>query len=149
CQAARLESTVQEPAMDLPTFFDVTLLGIVEGLTEFLPVSSTGHLLLADALLHWEGPPGKVFEIVIQLGALLAVCRLYRERLRRAAIGMFGGGAEFRFARNIVLAVIPALIVGAALHDFIKNVLFNPWIVAVSLILGGLAIMVIERNVPP
>jgi undecaprenyl-diphosphatase len=134
--------------MDLSTFFDVLLLGIVEGLTEFLPVSSTGHLLLAAELLHWDGPPGKVFEIVIQLGAILAICWLYRERLLRAAFGMFGGGDEFRFAMNIAIAVVPALIVGALLHDFIKETLFNPWVAAVSLIVGGIAIIYVERNAP-
>jgi undecaprenyl-diphosphatase len=134
--------------MDLGTALDVLFLGVVEGLTEFLPVSSTGHLLLAAELMNWSGPPGKVFEIVIQLGAILAVCWLYRERLLRAAFGMFRGGAEFRFALNILLAVIPALIVGALLHDFIKAVLFDPWVVAVALIVGGFAIFAIERGAP-
>jgi undecaprenyl-diphosphatase len=99
------------------------LLGIVEGLTEFLPVSSTGHLILADALLGIEGPASKLFDIVIQLGAILAVCWVYRERFSQA--------------------------VGVLAHRLIKEVLFSPWVVAVSLIVGGILILVIERARPP
>ncbi len=133
--------------MDSP-IVSAILLGIVEGLTEFLPVSSTGHLIIVSDLLGVNDEKGKVFDIVIQLGAILAVCWLYRERLLRAAFGMFRGGAEFHFALNIVIAVIPALIAGALLHDFIKNVLFNPWVVATTLLIGGIAIIYIERSVP-
>ena len=88
------------------------LLGIVEGLTEFLPVSSTGHLILADALLGIEGPASKLFDIVIQLGAILAVCWVYRERFVRAAAGLTSDPIAQRFVANIVVAFLPAAVVG-------------------------------------
>src|SRR3954467_8373975 len=114
--------------------FAAILLGIVEGLTEFLPVSSTGHLILADTLLGLEGPESKLFDIVIQLGAILAVCWVYRERLFEAATGMFSDAGSQRFVVNIVVAFLPAAIAGVLLYRVIKEVLFSPWVVAVSFI---------------
>lgn len=134
--------------MDLATVFGAMLLGVVEGLTEFIPVSSTGHLILLVDLIGFRGPPGKVFEIVIQLGAILAVCWAYRAKLAGVAFGMFDDPDDFRFVQNLLLAFVPALVIGAVAHRFIKEVLFSPWVVAVALILGGLAILVIERNLP-
>ncbi len=131
--------------MDLSLFLEALLLGLVEGLTEFIPVSSTGHLILVGDLLGFEGPPGKVFEIVIQLGAILAVCWAYREKLAHTAAGVFDDPASFRFARNILAGFVPALVIGALAHGFIKRVLFSPWVVSVMLIVGGLAILAIER----
>src|SRR5438067_413228 len=125
------------------------LLGIVEGLTEFLPVSSTGHLILADALLGIEGPASKLFDIVIQLGAILAVCWVYRERFARAAAGLASDPVAQRFVTNVVIAFLPAAVVGVLAHRLIKEVLFSPWVVAVSLIIGGVLILVIERARPP
>src|SRR5947207_4761551 len=125
------------------------LLGIVEGLTEFLPVSSTGHLILADALLGIEGPASKLFDIVIQLGAILAVCWVYRERFARAAAGLASDPIAQRFVTNVVIAFLPAAIVGVLAHRLIKEVLFSPWVVTVSLIVGGILILVIERARPP
>src|SRR5665213_2729394 len=124
------------------------LLGIVEGLTEFLPVSSTGHLILADALLHIEGPESKLFDIVIQLGAILAVCWVYRERLIHAALGMASEAGAQRFVANILIAFLPAAVVGVFAYRFIKDILFSPWVVAVSLIVGGILILAIERMRP-
>src|SRR5712691_6083629 len=117
------------------------LLGIVEGLTEFLPVSSTGHLILADALLGIEGPESKLFDIVIQLGAILAVCWVYRERLYQVAAGLATDAPAQRFAGNIVIAFVPAAIAGVFLYRIIKELLFSPWVVAVSLIVGGCLIL--------
>jgi undecaprenyl-diphosphatase len=134
--------------MDLATLLGAVLLGVVEGLTEFIPVSSTGHLILLVDLIGFRGPPGKVFEIVIQLGAILAICWAYRARLFGVAAGMFTDPDDFRFARNIVLAFIPSMVIGALAHGFIKSALFNPWVVSLALILGGVAILVIERNLP-
>src|SRR5437588_289108 len=88
------------------------LLGIVEGLTEFLPISSTGHLILADRLLGLEGPESKLFDIVIQLGAILAVCWVYRERLLHAAAGLATERTQQRFVANIVIAFLPAALGG-------------------------------------
>ena len=122
-------------------------LGLVEGLTEFLPVSSTGHLVLLVDLLGFKAPPGKTFEIVIQLGAILAVCIVYRARLWRAATGMFTIPAEQRFVRNLLLAFLPAMVIGAFAYPYIKRLLDSPMVVSVMLVLGGIAILFIERAV--
>jgi undecaprenyl-diphosphatase len=124
------------------------LLGIVEGFTEFLPISSTGHLILADRLLGVGGPESKLFDIVIQLGAILAVCWVYRERLYHAVAGMVTDTLSRRFVANIVIAFLPAAVAGVLLHRFIKDVLFSAWVVAISFIVGGFLILVIERIRP-
>jgi undecaprenyl-diphosphatase len=129
-------------------YFTAGLLGIVEGLTEFLPVSSTGHLILADTLLGIEGPASKLFDIVIQLGAILAVCWVYRRRFTEAALGLVSNAASQRFVANILVAFLPAAVAGAVAYRLIKDVLFSPWVVAVSLIVGGILILVIERLRP-
>src|SRR5437764_3187697 len=129
-------------------FASAILLGIVEGLTEFLPISSTGHLILADRLLGLEGPESKLFDIVIQLGAILAVCWVYRERFIHAATGLGSDPISQRFVANVVIAFLPAAVVGVMAHRIIKEVLFSPWVVAVALIVGGVLILVIERVRP-
>jgi undecaprenyl-diphosphatase len=133
------------PSVD---YLTAALLGIFEGLTEFLPVSSTGHLILADALLGIEGPASKLFDIVIQLGAILAVCWVYRARFAAAAVGLSSDPVAQRFVANIVIAFLPAAVVGVVAHRFIKEVLFSPWVVAVSLVVGGVLILLIERVRP-
>ena len=130
------------------TFVAAALLGIIEGLTEFLPVSSTGHLILLDVLIDFQGPPGHVFEIVIQLGAILAICVLYFNRLWRVAVGLPSDPGARHFATAVILAFLPAAVIGVILHDFIKSVLFSPVVVCVALIVGGFAILVIERMRP-
>ena len=134
--------------MDLSLYAIAILLGIVEGLTEFIPVSSTGHLILLVDLLGFRGPPGKVFEISIQLGAIIAVCWLYRQRLVHVAVGLFSDREAQRFATNILLGFLPAMVIGVLAHGFIKSVLFSPWVVSVTLVLGGIAILAIERFRP-
>src|SRR6266481_5505111 len=124
------------------------LLGIVEGLTEFLPVSSTRHLILADALLGIEGPASKLFDIVIQLGAILAVCWVYRERFVHAALGLTSDPISQRFVANVAIAFLPAAVAGVFAYRLIKDVLFSPWVVAISLIVGGILILIIERVRP-
>lgn len=132
--------------MDLTLIWKTLLIGVVEGLTEFLPVSSTGHIILAEEVLHFQGPPGKVFEIVIQLGAILAVCLLYRAKIWTTIEGVLRREKPaIRFATAVVVAFLPAAIIGVAAHKYIKSVLFNPWVVAVALIVGGIAILLIER----
>jgi undecaprenyl-diphosphatase len=132
--------------MDLTLILKALVIGVVEGLTEFLPVSSTGHIILAEAVLDFQGPPGKVFEIVIQLGAILAVCFLYRMKIWTTASGVMQREKRaIRFATAIVVAFLPAAFIGAAAHTYIKSVLFSPLVVAVALIVGGLAILAIER----
>jgi undecaprenyl-diphosphatase len=128
--------------------FEAFLMGLVEGLTEFLPISSTGHLILLGELIGFQGPPGKVFEISIQLGAILAVIVVFWRRLLEVALGMWKPGTRERyFAVNIALAFLPAMVIGATLHGTITGLLFNPWVVCFALILGGVAIIVIERRI--
>ena len=124
----------------------VILLGIVEGLTEFIPVSSTGHLVLAGTLLGFKDGSGGAFDIVIQLGAILAVIVLYWRRLWDVAIGLFGWkNGPVAFTRNILLGFLPSAVIGALAYKAIKAMLETPAIVAWALILGGVAILVIER----
>lgn len=111
-------------------------------------MSSTGHLILLVDLLGFRAPPGKVFEISIQFGAILAICWLYRARFWRVAAGLFGDREAQRFATNILLGFLPAMVIGALLHGFIKSTLFSVWVVSVMLIVGGIAILLIERYRP-
>lgn len=129
--------------MDL--HLQAVLLGILEGLTEFLPVSSTGHLILLADLLHFEGPASETFKIVIQLGAILAVCVIYRRRLTSAAIGFFANDVDRAFVRNILIGFLPSMVVGALAYELIRAMLDSPLVVSVALIVGGIAIIVIER----
>ncbi len=131
--------------MDLRTLIEALALGAIEGLTEFIPVSSTGHLILFAELFGFDGPPGRVFEIVIQFGAILAVCFLYRKRLVDTLLGLGRDVSARRFALNILLAFLPSVVAGVLLHGFIKSVLFSPLVVCVSLIVGGVLILLIER----
>ncbi|NIJ34904.1 undecaprenyl-diphosphate phosphatase [Sphingomonas oligoaromativorans] len=124
------------------------LLGIVEGLTEFLPVSSTGHLILAGALLGYDDAQWQVFNIVIQLGAILAIVVLYWRTFMAVLHGLMRGRAEsWRFLRNILIAFLPAAVIGLAFHKRIEALLTRPDIVCYALIAGGVAILLIERLV--
>lgn len=124
------------------------LLGIVEGVTEFLPVSSTGHLILASELMGYDAEQWALFNIVIQLGAILAVIVLYWRTFWAVVTGLLQRNpVSWRFARNLLVAFIPAVIIGLALHHQIEALLGAPRVVAVALILGGVAILVIERMV--
>jgi undecaprenyl-diphosphatase len=125
------------------------LLGVIEGLTEFLPISSTGHLILLGDLIGFQGPPGKVFEISIQLGAILAVVIIYWRKLLDLALHCWRPGLQRFYVVNLALAFLPAMVLGATLHKTITEVLFSPWVVSVALILGGIAIILIERERPP
>jgi undecaprenyl-diphosphatase len=122
------------------------ILGIVEGITEFLPVSSTGHLILADALLGYDPQKWEVFNIVIQSGAIMAVVVLYWRTFMDVLTGLLRrDAASIAFVRNILLAFIPAAVVGLAFHDKIEKLLGRADVVAVALIVGGVAIILIER----
>jgi len=125
------------------------LLGIVEGLTEFIPVSSTGHLILLVDFFRVETPPGRVFEICIQLGAILAVCVVYWRRLSAKALGLVSDPAARRFALGILAAFAPAVVLGLVAGDVVREQLFRPEVVAAMLILGGVAIIFLERRKMP
>lgn len=126
-------------------------LGLVEGLTEFLPISSTGHLILFGHLIDFQSDSGRVFEVVIQLGAILAVCWLYRQKIIELVRGFFSGDVHARkFAIHVFIAFLPAVVIGILAVDFIKQVLFSPFVVACALIIGGLIIFAVEaRNFQP
>jgi undecaprenyl-diphosphatase len=122
------------------------VLGLVEGLTEYLPVSSTGHLILAAHALGLAGEPVKTFEVVIQLGAVVAVLALYRERATAMAQGLLGRNRTgARLLRNLLVSFLPAGVLGLALHDRIKAALFGVWPVVLALAVGGIVMIVVDR----
>jgi undecaprenyl-diphosphatase len=129
-------------------FFKAIVLGIVEGLTEFLPVSSTGHLLLVNQFLG-NDPARKefwdTFSVLIQFGAILALLSIYFGRLWRLALGFFTDPAARRFVIGVLIAFLPAAVIGALAHDFIKGVLFNVWIICFTLIVGGAILLWIDQ----
>lgn len=132
--------------MDPLLLLKAAVLGLVEGLTEFLPISSTGHLILAASLMDFTGERAKVFEIAIQSGAMLAVVWEYRRRLLGTLGGLGGGDPQARrFALNVIVAFIPAVIFGLLLGKLIKGALFHPVPVALAFIIGGLIILWVER----
>jgi undecaprenyl-diphosphatase len=132
--------------MDLPILVKALILGIVEGLTEFLPISSTGHLIITGSLLGYTDEASKIFEIVIQLGAILAVCWEYRARLTEAVRGLVSEPVQQQFAAHLLVAFLPAVVLGLLLHHLITTYLFNPLTVAGALIVGGLVILYVERR---
>jgi undecaprenyl-diphosphatase len=136
--------------MTVGRLFEAALLGLLEGLTEFIPVSSTGHLLLAGYFLGFQST-GKTFEVLIQLGAILAVVALYFARLWRVFVALPTDPNARRFAVGIVIAFLPAAVVGATLHGFIKNILFEtPALICTMLIIGGVILFIVDRmNIKP
>jgi undecaprenyl-diphosphatase len=121
------------------------ILGIVEGLTEFLPVSSTGHLLLIEHFFGFTDEQfGKTFVVLIQLGAILAILSVYFIRLLVIAFGMFTDSAKFRFVVGVVIAFLPAAVIGALAHGFITGVLFNAWVICLALIIGGAVLLWVD-----
>ena len=129
----------------LPLAVKAAILGVVEGVTEFLPISSTGHLIVAGDWLGWTSDDAKTFEIFIQLGAILAVVWIYRDRLLAEARGIGRDAASNVFAASLLIAFLPAAVVGLLLHHWITAHLFAPQVVAWALLVGGVLILVIER----
>lgn len=133
--------------MDNLALLKALFLGLIEGLTEFLPISSTGHLILFGHLIDFQSDSGRAFEVVIQLGAILAVCWLYRQKIIELVKGFFSGDVHARrFAINVFVAFLPAVVIGVLAVDFIKQVLFSPLVVAFALIIGGLIIFAVEAR---
>jgi undecaprenyl-diphosphatase len=124
------------------------VLGLVEGATEFIPVSSTGHLIVVSDWLGLVDERAKTFDIFIQLGAILAIVWLYRARLVRTVLAAREDPKSRRFIGNLLIAFLPAALVGFVAHDWIKARLFNPTVVAVALVVGGVLILLIERWSP-
>src|SRR5262245_16519344 len=131
---------------DIPLLLKAAILGIVEGLTEFLPISSTGHLILAGSLLGFTDDKSKVFDIAIQTGAIFAVMLVYAQRLRDTLAGLGSDVRAQRFAVNVGIACLPAALLGVLFSKAIKANLFNAPTVATTFILGGLVILWAERR---
>ena len=132
--------------MDLVLLAKALILGVIEGLTEFLPISSTGHLILAGDLLGFDGEKAKVFEIVIQTGAMLAIVWEYRARFFRVLAGLASDRAAQRFALNLLVAFMPAAVLGLAFGKLIKTYLFHAVPVALAFIVGAFVILWVERR---
>ncbi len=127
-------------------WFAAALLGVVQGLTEFLPVSSTAHLLIGARLIGFDDPGG-IFTVMIQLGSILAVMWLYRAKILRVVVTLPTDPASRRFAAAVLVAFVPAVIAGALFGDFVKRILYTtPAVIAVSFILGGIVMLVVERT---
>jgi len=132
--------------MDLMLLIKAAIMGVVEGLTEFLPISSTGHLILAGSLLGFVDAKAKVFEIAIQTGAILAVIIVYWQRLRETLLGLPSQRQAQRFALNVLIAFVPAVVLGLLFGKAIKANLFTPSVVATTFIIGGFIILWAERR---
>ncbi|TAL42748.1 MAG: undecaprenyl-diphosphate phosphatase [Methylovulum sp.] len=132
--------------MDLILLIKAFILGIVEGLTEFLPVSSTGHLILVGDLLHFNDDKGKIFEIVIQMGAILAVCWEYRAKITAVITGLPSQRSAQKFALNLAIAFMPLASLGLLFGDYITRVLFKPVPVALAFIVGAFVIIWAEKR---
>jgi len=131
--------------MSIAKLIEAFFLGLLEGGTEFIPVSSTGHLLLATTFLKFQ-TSGKTFEVLIQLGAILAITLLYLNRLLRVLFAIPFDPSARRFALGIILAFIPAAVAGVLLHGFIKTVLFeSPKLIAINLVIGGIILIVVDK----
>jgi undecaprenyl-diphosphatase len=146
CVEARRANLLESRPMDPVLLLKALVMGLVEGLTEFLPVSSTGHLILAADLLGMHGEKTKVFELVIQSGAMLAIVWEYRRRFAQVFCGMFSDAAAQRFAINLVVALLPVAGLGLAFGSLVKQHLFSAVPVAAAFIVGGVIILWVERS---
>ena len=134
--------------MDVVLLIKAAVMGVVEGLTEFLPVSSTGHLILTGALLHFDDDKAKVFDIAIQTGAILAVIIVYWQKIQATLVGLASQRQAQRFALNVLIGFLPAAVIGLIAYKAIKAHLFNPGVVAGAFIVGALIILWVEKTRP-
>ena len=134
--------------MDTILLLKAAIMGVVEGLTEFLPISSTGHLILAGALLGFDDDKAKVFDIAIQTGAIFAVILVYWQKIRETVVALPSSRQAQRFALNVLIGFLPAVVLGLAFGKLIKAHLFTPLVVASTFILGGFIILWAERRAP-
>jgi len=132
--------------MDVALLLKAAIMGVVEGLTEFLPISSTGHLILTASLLNWHGDKVKLFEVVIQTGAIMAIVTLYMQRLVQTVVGLPRERVAQRFTGNVLLGFFPAALAGVLFIDVIKGVLFSPMVVAGGFIAGGIIMLWVEAR---
>jgi undecaprenyl-diphosphatase len=132
--------------MDIYLIFKAVILGLVEGFTEFLPISSTGHLILVADLLDFNDEKSKAFNVIIQFGAILAVCWEYRQKLISVVTGIASRKVSQRFAMNVIIATIPAIVLALIFGEYIKSALFSPIPVATALIVGGFIIFWAEAR---
>ena len=132
----------------MPTLLKAALLGIVQGVTEFLPVSSTAHLLIGERLLGFDDPGG-AFTVMIQLGSIVAIMWLYREKILHVVRGLTSDAESRHFAAMVIIATVPALIAGALLSDFVKRVLYASFgVIGMAFLIGGIIILLVERMRP-
>jgi undecaprenyl-diphosphatase len=132
--------------LDTVLLIKAAIMGVVEGLTEFLPISSTGHLILAGALLGFDDEKAKVFDIAIQTGAIFAVILVYWQKIRDTLVALPHQRQAQQFVLNVVIAFVPAVVLGLLFGKYIKAHLFTPWVVATTFIVGGFIILWAERR---
>jgi undecaprenyl-diphosphatase len=145
-QAAAIMRVFQGERVDVVLLVKAAIMGIVEGLTEFLPVSSTGHLILAGSLLGFDDDKAKVFDIAIQTGAILAVIIVYWQKIRETLVALPTQERARRFALNVIVGFLPAAVIGLVAYKTIKAYLFTPGVVASAFIVGALVILWVERR---
>jgi undecaprenyl-diphosphatase len=135
--------------LDIALLVKAAIMGVVEGLTEFLPISSTGHLILTGALLGFDDDKAKVFDIAIQTGAILAVIIVYWQKISDTVLNLSSSARAQKFAVNVVVGFLPAGVLGLTVYKVIKNHLFNPGVVAGAFIVGGFIILWVEKMAQP
>ena len=127
------------------SFFKAMIMGLIEGITEFIPVSSTAHLLIASYLINFNSIKNQLFEIVIQFGAILAITIVYRHKIFDIIKNIRSNSTDQKFLLNIIIAFLPAILFGALFHKFIKLYFFNPLVIALSMLIGGFIILIVEK----
>ncbi len=136
---------IQSLALFQNSFFKAMIMGLIEGITEFIPVSSTAHLLIASYLINFNSIKNQLFEIVIQFGAILAITIVYRQKIFDIIKNIRSNSANQKFLLNIIIAFLPAILFGVLFHKFIKLYFFNPLVIALSMLIGGFVILIVEK----